>query len=418
MYIGLYSQISTTPNSLTTRPTVTPLSSSDLLPNHNAIILPLTLAYKEVDKYYRWDKKAYKYKIAELVTLMGELSKLEQYGLFSTYKSVDRLTKEPTYYINIKSELLRDILRDMPLIKQNVLYYFLPNIKSKDAGNLKHLGLLINYINNIYKCLKYTYSEEIVELNSSIYFRIKDRTRNDLIYRIIINTIGFYKCNPKYPRRRVNKKKPDTLDFALEQLDNDKLVLFNPTGPNNSFDNFIEGKGRRLVFLLHGPPGIRKTLIAKAITESYKTPLYIIAARKLGTESTKVEGLLSIVFKVVSYVFLAQRIVNNTPNNSLVLTFNKAVISRIYYGIRYGPLGSNTGREIYTKKGNAEYNLNNFRDLAKYKLNGQEIKNTVLIARALAGYYNTYISLQPLTVAINTIKEFRTDFTARLGIYA
>jgi hypothetical protein len=32
-------------------------------------------------------------------------------GLFSTYKSVDRLTKEPTYYINIKSELLRDILR-------------------------------------------------------------------------------------------------------------------------------------------------------------------------------------------------------------------------------------------------------------------------------------------------------------------
>jgi hypothetical protein len=27
-------------------------------------------------------------------------------GLFSTYKSVDRLTKEPTYYINIKSKLL------------------------------------------------------------------------------------------------------------------------------------------------------------------------------------------------------------------------------------------------------------------------------------------------------------------------
>jgi len=32
-------------------------------------------------------------------------------GLFSAYKSVDRLTKEPTYYIDIKSKLLRDILR-------------------------------------------------------------------------------------------------------------------------------------------------------------------------------------------------------------------------------------------------------------------------------------------------------------------
>jgi len=39
------------------------------------------------------------------------------------------------------------------------------------------------------------------------------------------------------------------------------------------------------------------------------------------------------------------------------------------------------------------------------------------MAWALISYYNTYISLQPLTVAINVIKEFQTDFTARLGMY-
>ena len=40
------------------------------------------------------------------------------------------------------------------------------------------------------------------------------------------------------------------------------------------------------------------------------------------------------------------------------------------------------------------------------------------MARVLVSYYNTYISLQPLTVAINVIKEFQNDFIAYLGIYA
>jgi hypothetical protein len=107
-------------------------------------------------------------------------------------------------------------------IKQNILYHFLLNIElcqshrndGKDVKNLKYLGLLIDYINNMYKlttkhlllllkrgeiiynllwalfkpnldvysiytdtqagrCLKYTYNKEKVELNSSIYFRIE-----------------------------------------------------------------------------------------------------------------------------------------------------------------------------------------------------------------------------------------------------
>ena len=61
-------------------------------------------------------------------------------------------------------------------------------------------------------------------------------------------------------------------------------------GPDDSFDDFIEGKGRGLVFLLQyapisrllivsltshiGPPGVGKTLTAEAIAESHKTPLY------------------------------------------------------------------------------------------------------------------------------------------------
>ncbi|XTI88669.1 hypothetical protein V2W45_1239784, partial [Cenococcum geophilum] len=43
------------------------------------------------------------------------------------------------------------------------------------------------------------------------------------------------------------------------------------------FNNFIKGKGCGLIFLLYGPLGVRKTLTAKAIIKSYKTPLYIVS---------------------------------------------------------------------------------------------------------------------------------------------
>ena len=66
--------------------------------------------------------------------------------------------------------------------------------------------------------------------------------------RIMIDAVGFHECNPKYPRRRVSEKKPNVLDFGSlwlphadegsqvkyvdidpEQLDDDELILFNPT---------------------------------------------------------------------------------------------------------------------------------------------------------------------------------------------
>ncbi|KAF2174657.1 P-loop containing nucleoside triphosphate hydrolase protein [Zopfia rhizophila CBS 207.26] len=700
------------PNGSTTRPTDTPPSSPDLSLSQDAAVLRLAqqfvdavgiiaagkalpepasppktperpagddlkpeeaggraskFAYKRVDEV--WDKKAYKYKIAEPVAPTGEVTELDQY-VFVIRVRIDKSTKEPTSYIDIKSELLRDILsvilqdvrvvslaEDMPSIDQNVLYHFLPNLESyqshgddgKDARKLKHLGLLIDYMNATYKstterllsllkrgeitydllwalfkpnsdvysicpgtqagrCLKYIHGEEIVDPTGSAYFRVEgrffdfdgerigeaigrtkiekfrgtvqinvlatyplrfhpdpDRTRNDLIQhgrtflslrgihykeydgnafrfddegkehvyrvksRIMIDAVGFHECNPKYPRRRVNEKKPTALDiFSFgpplsdegsqvkyvdidpEQLGDDELIMFNPTvlgfslkdkrflefavanicdiqwssapfdnvripdekkaivqaltesylnrDPDDSFDDFIEGKGRGLVFLLHGPPGVGKTLTAEAIAESHKTPLYAIAAGELGTESATVEVLLSTVFKVASRwnaivlldeadVFLAQRTVDNTPNNSLVSvflrqleyyqgvlflttnrvqTFDEAVASRIHYGIKYGLLGVNARREIWqrflakasTKKGSAKYDSNDLEDLAKHELNGREIKNAVSMARALASHQNTYVTLKPLTVAIDAINEFQNDFTARSRMYA
>ncbi|KAF2182673.1 P-loop containing nucleoside triphosphate hydrolase protein [Zopfia rhizophila CBS 207.26] len=123
------------------------------------------LAYKKVDEV--WDEKAYKYKIAEPVAPTGEVNELEQYT-----------TKDTTSYIDIKSELLRDILKeilqdvrgvslaeDMPTltctqVELILLFHFLPELESyrssasdnsENTLRLKHLGLLMDFIETSHK---------------------------------------------------------------------------------------------------------------------------------------------------------------------------------------------------------------------------------------------------------------------------
>jgi len=40
-----------------------------------------------------------------------------------------------------------------------------------------------------------------------------------------------------------------------------------------------------MIFLLHGPPGVGKTLTAEATAETLKKPLYTVNVGELGTEA-------------------------------------------------------------------------------------------------------------------------------------
>jgi replication-associated recombination protein RarA len=51
---------------------------------------------------------------------------------------------------------------------------------------------------------------------------------------------------------------------------------------NNKFDDIIKGKGRGLVTVLHGSPGVGKTLTAECIAEYSHRPLYVISSGDLG----------------------------------------------------------------------------------------------------------------------------------------
>lgn len=64
-------------------------------------------------------------------------------------------------------------------------------------------------------------------------------------------------------------------------------------------DNLLKGRGRNVILLLHGPPGVGKTLTAECVAEAMQVPLYVQNAGALGTTATKIEESLSFVLRKV-----------------------------------------------------------------------------------------------------------------------
>lgn len=71
------------------------------------------------------------------------------------------------------------------------------------------------------------------------------------------------------------------LSFAESQIKN-----------REHFDDFIQGKGKGIIMLLSGPPGVGKTLTAESVAETMKAPLYSIGAADLGSKPAPLEKSL------------------------------------------------------------------------------------------------------------------------------
>lgn len=64
--------------------------------------------------------------------------------------------------------------------------------------------------------------------------------------------------------------------------------------------DFIPGKGKGLVILLHGAPGVGKTATAEAVAYAHHKPLFPITCGDLGIEPTAVESTLSEIFRLAN----------------------------------------------------------------------------------------------------------------------
>ena len=60
----------------------------------------------------------------------------------------------------------------------------------------------------------------------------------------------------------------------------------------------VSGKGGGVIFLLHGPPGVGKTLTAEATAETLNKPLYSVNVGELGTRADVLEQKLKEILEI------------------------------------------------------------------------------------------------------------------------
>jgi SpoVK/Ycf46/Vps4 family AAA+-type ATPase len=101
---------------------------------------------------------------------------------------------------------------------------------------------------------------------------------------------------------------------------------------SSGFDDFVKDKGRGLVGLLLGSPGLGKTLTAEAIAEAAHLPLFTISSGYLGQKAAEINQNLHIFLELATRwkavllldeadVFLSKRSTGDLERNSIVSVF-------------------------------------------------------------------------------------------------
>ncbi|KAL6043367.1 Mitochondrial sorting-like protein [Balamuthia mandrillaris] len=226
------------------------------------------------------------------------------------------------------------------------------------------------------------------------------------------------------------------------------LVEDNRGEQDERATDLISGKGGGVIFLLHGPPGVGKTLTAEAIAELLHRPLYSVSVGELGTTAESLEQKLQEVLELASIwnavvlideadIFLEKRTAHDILRNAMVgiflrkleyhqgvlfLTTNRvkcfdpAFNSRISVAIKYPDLEEEARAEVW--KNLLSNNTTNSdlakgsQELAKYPMNGRQIRSTIRLAMALARSQNTEINDQHVALTVKMAKEFDQDLLA------
>ncbi|KAH7309048.1 P-loop containing nucleoside triphosphate hydrolase protein [Stachybotrys elegans] len=216
--------------------------------------------------------------------------------------------------------------------------------------------------------------------------------------------------------------------LVLEEEKKRLILAFAQSQVKNKagFDDVISGKGRGIIIMLTGGPGIGKTLTAESVAEEMRVPLYTMSAGDLGSDSDMVERNLSRTLDMVAKwgavllldecdIFLEQRTSNDMERNQVVgiflrmleyyqgilfLTTNRvkdidpAFHSRIHLTLAYPELDREARARIWrtflkriTVPGNAGAGHRLTEDevsrLSKLELNGRQIKNVLKMASLL-----------------------------------
>jgi AAA+ superfamily predicted ATPase len=248
-------------------------------------------------------------------------------------------------------------------------------------------------------------------------------------------------------------------DHAFEQLVLDpskkKLIKSLVQNSANAFTDIIAGKSGGLIFLLHGPPGVGKTLTAEAVSELLHRPLYCVNIGELGVTTKQLEEKLSEILEIAGNwkavilldeadIFLERRTNNNIERNALVgiflrlleyhqgclflttnrvKTFDEAFHSRLSVALHYEALDQPARKKIWEtlldaakipyKTTSAENNesevILDLDALSQYDLNGRQIKNIIRLAQTISLEEKTKLTQADLISCINMAHQFQLD---------
>ena len=215
------------------------------------------------------------------------------------------------------------------------------------------------------------------------------------------------------------------------------------------FTDIITGKGGGCIFLLHGSPGVGKTLTAEAVCEHLSIPLYMITVGELGTTPESLEKNLQEILELSAIwgcgilldeadIFLEKRSKKDILRNAMVgiflrlleyhngvlfLTTNRlscideAFSSRISVALHYNDLDVFARQSIWNTFLHAT--VTNSEALAKldidklcsFELNGRQIRSCVRLSVARARIDNSPLTMEHLLDTIHLSVDFKTQFS-------
>jgi len=245
------------------------------------------------------------------------------------------------------------------------------------------------------------------------------------------------------------------LVLPLKQKKLVKALVEEHAMDRNSFDDIIHGKGKGLIIILHGPPGVGKTLTAESVAEHTQRPLYAVSSGDLGTSASDVDSKLSRILDLASIwnaillldeadVFLEERSLHDLNRNTLVSiflrqleyfhgilfvttnrvkTFDTAFQSRIHVALKFNNLEFEARCNIWRNfRSQIQHEMMadgitpvmNFgeedcRILAERVINGRQIKNAMATAKILAANEGNVLTLDHITFVLDIQEEFKKE---------